>query len=66
LIKKTNNNHNNTKLSMSEEIKLPGEKIAMIEEYLPGNNTFEDGDSIRATSVGSIEFNKSEQIVSVQ
>ena len=51
---------------MSEEIKLPGEKIAMIEEYLPGNNTFEDGDSIRATSVGSIEFNKSEQLVSVQ
>ena len=24
--------------------KIPGEKIAQIEEYLPGDNTFEDND----------------------
>ena len=51
---------------MTEELKLPGDKIAMIEEYLPGDNTFEDGHSIRSTSVGTIELNKSEQLVSIQ
>ena len=50
---------------MSEN-RLPGEKIATIEEYLPGNNTFEDGNVIRSSSVGTIDFNKVEQIVSVQ
>ena len=42
---------------MTEELKLPGDKIAMIEEYLPGDNTFEDGHSIRSASVGTIELN---------
>ena len=29
---------------MNEDNKIPGEKIAQIEEYLPGENTFEDND----------------------
>ena len=51
---------------MTEELKLPGDKIAMIEEFLPGDNTFEDGHSIRSASVGTVELNKSEQLVSIQ
>lgn len=54
------------KRSMSENNRLPGEKIAMIEEYLPGKNTFEDGNLIRSTSVGTVELNKAEQVVSIQ
>ena len=29
---------------MGENQKIPGERIASIEEYLPGENTFEDND----------------------
>ena len=50
---------------MSEN-RLPGEKVATIEEYLPGDNTFEDGDAIRSASVGTVELNKTEQLVSIQ
>ena len=50
---------------MSEN-RLPGEKVATIEEYLPGENTFEDGDAIRSASIGTVELNKTEQLVSIQ
>ena len=50
---------------MSEN-RLPGEKVATIEDYLPGDNTFEDGDAIRSASIGSVELNKTEQLVSIQ
>ena len=41
---------------MEDNQKIPGEKIASIEEYLPGENTFEDEDSIRATTIGEINL----------
>ena len=47
---------------MSQEFKLPGEKIAFLEEYLSGENTFDDGESVRSTVIGQIEFNKEERI----
>ena len=56
----------NKKYSMVEELTLPGEKVAMIEEYLPGENTFEDGETIRSSSIGIKELNRSEQQVSIQ
>ena len=31
---------------MESNQKIPGEKIAQIEEYLPGDNTYEDNDVI--------------------
>ena len=39
-----------------------GEKIALIEEYLPGENTFEDDDAIRATTIGSVNLDSNEKI----
>ena len=39
---------------MSEKSTLPGQKVATIEEYLPGQNTFEDGEAIRSSSVGTV------------
>ena len=41
---------------MDDNQKIPGEKIASIEEYLPGDNTFEDNDSIRATTIGAVSY----------
>ena len=50
---------------MDDRQKLPGEKIASIEEYLPGDNTFEDDDTIRATTIGEINLDSSERLASI-
>ena len=50
---------------MDNNQKIPGEKIASIEEYLPGDNTFEDNDSIRATTIGQINLDASERSASI-
>ena len=31
---------------------LPGDTLATIEEYVAGNNTYDDGEMIRSTIVG--------------
>ena len=50
---------------MNDKQKIPGEKIAQIEEYLPGENTFEDNDVIRATTIGNIELDSNERLASI-
>ena len=50
---------------MDNNQKIQGEKIASIEEYLPGDNTFEDSDSIRATTIGDINLDSSERSASI-
>ena len=50
---------------MDEKLRIPGEKVASIEEYLPGDNTFEDDDSIRATTIGEINLDSSERLASI-
>ena len=51
---------------MADELTIPGDKVATIEEYLPGENTFEDGETIRSSSIGIKELNRAEQQVSIQ
>ena len=51
---------------MTNQTKIPGEKIAALEEYLPGNNTFDDGEVIRATTIGSVQFDTSERLASIK
>ena len=43
---------------MSDTLSCPGDEIASIEEYEAGQNTFDDGDKVRSTSVGIIEIDK--------
>jgi exosome complex component CSL4 len=50
---------------MDKNQKIPGEKIALIEEYLPGENTFEDNDAIRATTIGSVNLDSNEKLASI-
>ena len=50
---------------MENNQKIPGEKIAQIEEYLPGENTFEDDDIIRATTIGEINLDSVERLASI-
>ena len=50
---------------MENNQKIPGEKIAQIEEYLPGDNTYEDKDVIRATTIGNINLDSTERLASI-
>ena len=50
---------------MNDNQKIPGEKIAQVEEYLPGNNTFEDDYAIRATTIGDINLDSKERLASI-
>ena len=45
---------------------LPGDKIAVIEEYEAGNNACDDGHIVRATVVGESEIDKKERVVNVK
>lgn len=47
------------------EPSLPGDKIAIIEEFETGNNTFDDGHVIRSIVVGTKEFDKTNRVVKV-
>ena len=50
---------------MSSKNVLPGDKIAYIEEYESGYNTFDDGESVRASAVGTSQLSKTERVASV-
>jgi exosome complex component CSL4 len=50
---------------MSENSAFPGDKIASIEEYEAGHNTFDDGDMVRAATVGQIDMNKTTRVANV-
>ena len=44
---------------------LPGDKIAIMEEYEAGNNACADGHIVRATVIGKSEIDKKERLASV-
>ena len=48
------------------EIIFPGDKIASIEEYEAGENTFDDGDMVRAATVGRKDIDKSTRIANIK
>ena len=49
-----------------DNLVLPGEKIAIIEEYEAGNNTYDDGDMVRSTVIGESNIDKKERLASVR
>ena len=51
---------------MSETATFPGDKIASIEEYEAGQNTFDDGDMVRASTVGEKILDKTTRIASIK
>ena len=50
---------------MTNELKFPGDKIGNIEEYISGENTYDDGEAIRSTVIGSSELDNSERTANV-
>ena len=51
---------------MSDTETLPGDKIAVIEEYEGGDNTFEDGHNVRSTTVGNTAIDKKNRVAEVE
>lgn len=51
---------------MSENATFPGDKLASIEEYEAGYNTFDDGDMVRAATVGERDIDKSTRVASIK
>ena len=51
---------------MSETAAFPGDKIASIEEYEAGYNTFDDGDMVRASTVGEKILDKTTRIARIK
>ncbi len=51
---------------MSENATFPGDKIASIEEYEAGYNTFDDGDMVRAATIGQKDIDKTTRVASVK
>ena len=50
---------------MSENSIFPGDKIASIEEYEAGYNTFDDGDMVRAATVGRKVIDKTTRTANI-
>ena len=51
---------------MSEIAVFPGDKIASIEEYEAGHNTFDDGNMVRASTIGEKNLDKATRIASIK
>ncbi len=51
---------------MSETATFPGDKIASIEEYEAGYNTFDDGDMVRASTFGEKILDKTTRIAQIK
>jgi len=51
---------------MSENATFPGDEIASIEEYEAGHNTFDDGNMVRAATVGQKDMDKTTRVVSIK
>ena len=45
---------------------IPGDKVAIIEEYGSGNNTYDDGEIIRSVVAGEYDIDKKERMVNVK
>jgi len=48
------------------DVTFPGDKIALIEEYEAGRNTFDDGHMVRSAVVGTPDLNKKDRTAHVQ
>lgn len=50
---------------MEENVKLPGEEVALIEEFEGGNGTYEQNGVIRASGVGKASFDFKKRVAKV-
>lgn len=49
-----------------EEIVMPGEKLGIIEQYLPGYGTYDDDGEIKSSVLGSVKIDQKRKVISVE
>ena len=48
-----------------EKIVMPGDKVGIIEQYMPGEGTYDDNGEIKSTVLGNVEINQKMKVISV-
>ena len=48
-----------------EKIVMPGDKIGIIEQYLPGEGTYDDNGDIKSSVLGNVKINQKMKVISV-
>ena len=51
---------------MPETATFPGDKIASIEEYEAGRNAFDDGNMVRAATVGHVDIDRTLRVANIK
>ena len=44
---------------------MPGEKLGIIEQYLPGEGTYDDNGEIKSSVLGNVKINQKKKVISV-
>ena len=53
-------------MSIEEKnIVMPGEKLGIIEQYLPGEGTYDDNGEIKSSVLGNVKINQKKKVISV-
>jgi exosome complex component CSL4 len=52
--------------AVKDEIILPGEKICTVEEFMPGNGTYDDGGVVRSAYIGKVSIDAAKRTVNVE
>ncbi len=50
---------------MSKKVVLPGEEVAVVEEYIPSEGTYEEDGKIMASMIGELELDEEEKTAKV-
>ncbi len=49
-----------------EKIVMPGDKLGIIEQYLPGDGTYDDNGDIKSAVLGNVRLNQKNKVISVE
>ena len=51
--------------TQEEQIAMPGDKLGIIEQYLPGEGTYDDNGEIKSAVLGNVKINQKKKVISV-
>ena len=49
-----------------DQIVMPGDKIGIIEQFLPGEGTYDDNGDIKSSVLGNVKINQKQKVISVK
>ena len=48
-----------------DKIVMPGDKLGIVEQYLPGDGTYDDDGDIKSSVLGNVKINQKMKVISV-